>query len=148
MGSICSGWKLGKLCTMTHYLRALVFVVAGLPLLAQSPATPPPPPRIVSPEVHSDASVTFRFRDPNAKEVLLALEGTKRVPMQKDEQGVWSLTTAALSPDIYGYTFVADGVSLMDPVNHLMKPNLLNNSSAVHIPGPSLPWEINDVPRG
>jgi enterochelin esterase family protein len=133
---------------MTHYLRALVFVVAGLPLLAQSPATPPPPPRIVSPEVHSDATVTFRFRAPNAKEVLLALEGAKRVPMQKDEQGVWSLTTAALAPDIYGYTFVADGVSLMDPVNHLMKPNLLNNSSAVHIPGPSLPWEINDVPRG
>jgi len=127
---------------------AFYFALAALPLLAQTPA-PPPPSRVVSPEVHSDATVTFRFRDPNAKEVLLAMEGSKRVPMQKDEAGVWSVTTAALAPDIYGYTFVADGVSLMDPVNHLMKPNLLSNSSAVHVPGPSsLPWEINDVPRG
>jgi enterochelin esterase family protein len=30
-----------------------------------------------------------------------------------------------------------------------MKPNLLNTQSAVHVPGPaSLPWEINNVPRG
>lgn len=77
------------------------------------------------------------------------MEGTTRVPMQKDEQGVWSVTTKTLAPDIYGYSFVADGVNLMDPVNHLTKPNLLFNSSAVHVPGPSsLPWEINDVPRG
>jgi enterochelin esterase family protein len=133
-----------------HYLSALALALAGLPLLAQSPTpAPTPPPRVVSPEVHSDATVTFRFRDPNAKEVLLALEGAKRVPMEKDEKGIWSVTTAALAPDIYGYSFVADGVNLMDPVNHLMKPNLLFNSSAVRVPGPaSLPWEVNDVPRG
>src|SRR5580704_11200672 len=58
-----------------HYLSAFAFVIAGLPLLAQpaaatSPAQPPPLPRVVSPELHSDATVTFRFRDPNAKEVL------------------------------------------------------------------------------
>jgi enterochelin esterase-like enzyme len=30
-----------------------------------------------------------------------------------------------------------------------LKPNLLNPQSVVHVPGPStLPWEINDVPRG
>src|SRR4030081_2178446 len=97
-----------------HYLSALTFALAGLPLLAQAPAQPPPLPRIVSPQVHSDATVTFRFRDPNAKDVLLAMEGTTRVPMQKDEQGVWSVTTKALAPDIYGYSFVADGVSLAD----------------------------------
>ncbi|HEY6390448.1 MAG TPA: alpha/beta hydrolase-fold protein [Bryobacteraceae bacterium] len=132
-----------------HYLSAFAFALAGLPLLAQSSPPPAPLPRVVSPEVHSDATVTFRFRDPNAKDVLLAMEGTPRVPMQKDEQGIWSITTKTLAPDIYGYSFVADGVSLMDPVNHLMKPNLILNSSAVHVPGPSsLPWEINDVPRG
>lgn len=69
--------------------------------------------------------------------------------MQKDEQGVWSITTAALEPDIYGYSFVADGVTLIDPSNHLMKPNLLNTQSMVHVPGPaSLPWEIGNVPHG
>jgi hypothetical protein len=50
----------------------------------------------VSPEVHSDRSVTFRFRDPNAKEVLLALEGAKRVPMEKDETGIPSWPMASI----------------------------------------------------
>jgi enterochelin esterase family protein len=101
------------------------------------------------PEVHSDNSVTFRFRDPNAKEVSLDLEGVKPVPMQKDDQGVWSVTTAPLAPDFYGYMFVADGVDLIDPANPLMKPNLLRTESQVHIPGPaSLPWEVSSVPHG
>ena len=128
----------------------LVYVALGiLPCLAQpAPApTPRPPAPIVSPEVHSDHTVTFRFRDPNAKEVFLSREGAQRTAMQKDEAGVWSVTTDALEPDLYGYSFIADGVGLMDPSNSLMKPNLLNNQSEVHVPGPpSLTWEINDVP--
>ena len=121
----------------------LLLTAALVPGLAQQPQP------ILSPEVHPDKRVTFRFRAPNAKEVFLARESAQRVPMQKDEQGVWSFTTDALEPDIYGYSFVADGVSLIDPSNPLMKPNLLNTQSAVHVPGPgSLPWEINDGPRG
>ncbi|MGH9503505.1 MAG: esterase [Terriglobales bacterium] len=112
-------------------------------------AQPEPPAAITSPEVHADGSVTFRFRDPNAHEVRLTLEGAKPAPMQKDDEGVWALTTAPLEPDFYGYAFVADGVSLIDPSNPLMKPNLLHTQSQVHVPGPaSLPWEIGDVPRG
>jgi enterochelin esterase-like enzyme len=110
--------------------------------------TPPAP--LLYPEVHPDNRVTFRFRAPNAKEVGLSLEGTtKDLAMQKDEQGVWSVTTEALEPDFYGYAFVADGVHLIDPSNSLMKPNLLNTTSQVHVPGPvSLSWEINDVAHG
>lgn len=128
-------------------LRNLLgFALTVLPALAQSPAPPPP---IISPEVHSDRTVTFRFRDPNSKEVLLAREGASRIPMRKDEQGVWSVTTDPLEPDFYGYSFIADGVALIDPSNFLIKPNLLNTDSEVHVPGPSsLAWEINDVPRG
>jgi enterochelin esterase family protein len=127
-------------------IPALAF--AALSALAQPPQAPPPPP-IQSPEVQADQRVTFRFRDPNAKEVFLSREGAQRVPMQKDEQGVWSVTTDPLQPDLYGYSFIADGVGLIDPVNAAMKPNLLNTTSLVHVPGPaSLPWEINDVPRG
>jgi len=108
------------------------------------------PVAVVSPEVHADNRVTFRFRAPNAKEVALALEGTpKDLAMQKDEQGVWSVTTEPLAPDFYGYAFVADGVHLIDPSTPLMKPNLLNTASQVHVPGPaSLTWEIGDVPHG
>ena len=125
--------------------RVVLFLLAAsaVPNFAQQ-AEP-----IQSPEVHADRSVTFRFRAPNAKEVLFAREGAERVPMQKDEQGVWSVTTAPLEPDFYGYSFVADSVRLIDPSNFLMKPNLLNTESEVHVPGPpSLPWEINDVPHG
>ena len=121
----------------------LCLAAAIVPGLAQQP------PALLSPEVHSDQRVTFRFRAPQAKEVLLAREGAQRVPMQKDEHGVWSVTTDTLEPDFYGYAFVADGVNLIDPSNCMMKPNLLNTQSVVHVPGPpSLPWEVNDVPRG
>jgi enterochelin esterase-like enzyme len=115
---------------------------------AQS-AAPRPPAVLVSPEVHADRSVTFRFRAPNAKEVQLDLEGAEPVAMRKDEQGVWSITTAPVSPDYYGYSFVADGVRLIDPENPLLTPNLLATENAVHVPGSlSLPWELNDVPHG
>ncbi len=127
-------------------------VAAQAPAQQPAPAKPAPPPappaRIVSPEVHADGTVTFRFRDPNAKEVILDREG-HRLPMQKDAEGVWTVTTEPLEPDYYGYSFIADGVALIDPANPLMKPNLLFTQSMVHVPGPaSLPWEVNDVPHG
>src|SRR5271169_4258948 len=126
--------------------RVVPFLLAAAAIPAFAQQAPPP---LQSPEVHSDRTVTFRFRDPNAKEVVFSREGAERVPMERDDQGVWSLTTAPLEPDFYGYSFVADGVSLIDPSNSLMKPNLLNNESEVHVAGPaSLAWEINDVPHG
>jgi enterochelin esterase family protein len=127
------------------------FSMLGLRAPAQAkPAPPPQPPAsLVSPEVHSDGSVTFRFRAPNAVDVKLALEGTEPAPMQKDNQGIWTATTSPLAPDFYGYSFVADGVRLIDPENPLLTPNLLATGNAVHVPGPlSLPWELNDVPHG
>ncbi len=127
-------------------MNRAVFVLLSAAAFAQTP--PPPPPPIVSPEVHADHTVTFRLKSPNAQAVNMALEGAKPQAMTKDDTGVWSVTTAALDPDIYGYMFSIDGVSMMDPNNSLMKPNLLANSSAVHIPGEGLPWEIVDVPHG
>jgi enterochelin esterase-like enzyme len=115
----------------------------------QPAQTLPPPAVLISPEVHADRSVTFRFRAPNAKQVQIDLEGALPVAMQKDGQGLWSVTSEPLAPDYYGYSFVADGVRLMDPSNSLLTPNLLTPENYVHVPGPSsLPWELNDVPRG
>ena len=105
--------------------------------------------RLVSPEVHADGSVTFRFHAPNDIEVKLDREGTDAVPMHKDGQGIWSVTTASLDPDYYGYSIIVDGVRSLDPLNPLLVPNLIDPGNAVHVPGPaSLPWEVNDVPRG
>jgi enterochelin esterase-like enzyme len=104
---------------------------------------------IVSPEVQADGRVTFRFADPNALKVEVSIEGQAApTPMQKDEKGIWSATVGPLAPDFYGYNFNADGVNLIDPSNTTLKPNLLDLSNEVHIPDPSSPWEIADVPHG
>jgi enterochelin esterase-like enzyme len=124
-----------------------LLAVTCLAGFAQTPPPQPPPP-LISPEVHSDRTVTFRFRAPNAKEVLLAREGAQRLPMQKDDKGVWTVTTDPLEPDYYGYSFVADGVSLMDPGTNLIKPNLLSPQGVVHVPGAGLTWETANVPHG
>jgi len=123
-----------------NHVPVVLMLAAATPVLAQP---------LVSPEVHPDGRVTFRLRAPDAKEVVLRCEGTKAGPMQKGEGGVWSLTTEPLEPDIYAYSFVVDGLKVIDPANPLLKYNLLNTDSQVHVPGPAtLPWEINDVPHG
>lgn len=121
-------------------LFALSLLTVAAPVFAQPP---------VSPQVHADGRVTFRLRAPNAKEVMVRCEGTKPLPMQKDERGVWSATTDPLEPDIYAYSFAVDGLRVIDPANPLLKYNLLNTDSQVHVPGPAtLAWEINKVPHG
>ena len=125
-----------------------VLILTALLLSGQAFAQGPQ--RLVSPEVHPDKSVTFRLRAPGAKEVFMARESAERLPMQKDDQGVWTVKTSPLEPDLYGYSFVVDGVTLTDPSSPiLVKPNFIYPSSYVHVPGPaSLPWEIKDIPRG
>jgi len=128
---------------MRCVLAVVLSLIAG-PAFAQGPQ------RLVSPEVHPDRSVTFRLRAPNAKEVFVAREGAERLTMQKDEQGVWTVKTAPLEPDLYGYSLIVDGLTITDPSSPLLvKTNFIYPSSYVHVPGPaSLPWEIKDVPRG
>jgi enterochelin esterase family protein len=138
----------------SSYGRVLHLLAAAVPILAQcqnraAAQAVAPPPALISPEVLSDNRVTFRLRDPDAKQVSLERDGAKPLALEKGDEGVWSVTTDALEPDFYGYSFVADGVHLIDPSNSLVKPNLINMESQVHVPGPdSLPWEINRVPHG
>jgi enterochelin esterase-like enzyme len=122
---------------------------------APSPQTPAAP--IVSPEVFADHRVTFRFRGPNAKDVSVQIDGaSKPLVMQKDEEGIWSVTAEPLAPDYYGYTFFVDGVAMFDPSNSAIKPNFLYRASELHIPPASAnssdssapSWEITDVPHG
>jgi hypothetical protein len=113
----------------------LLALMVAVPIWAQTetptrisrPASPFAFPwRLNSPQVHSDDRVTFCFLDPNAHEVLLQIEGAaKPTPMEKDSKGVWSVTIGPLGPDFYAYSFLADGVGLIDPSNPLLKPNLL-----------------------
>jgi len=133
-------------------LVLLLFIFSTLATAQQAkPAQAPPPqrpPSLVTPEVHSDNTVTFRFLAPNAQEVKLSREGTEPVAMQKDDKGVWSVTTAPLPADYYGYSVLVDGARSLDPYNHGLVPNLISPGNFVHVPDPALPWELNDVPHG
>jgi enterochelin esterase-like enzyme len=142
-----------QLSNMADVIRCWTMPLGSILLatfMAGAAAAQTPPAPLISPDVHADKSVTFRFRAPNDKDVAVMIEGAaKPLPMQKDDQGVWSVTTESLAPDYYGYTIIADGVSLFDPSNHAVKPNFLNRASEVHVPGPaSLSWEISAVPHG
>ena len=102
---------------------------------------------VISPQVGADRRVTFRFRAPAASEVAVALGG-RRLPMQKDERGLWSLTTGALTPDIYTYAFVVDGATMNDPANRQVQTSFGSFQSMFMVPGPR-PWlPAAGVPRG
>jgi enterochelin esterase family protein len=139
-----------KLCSA---IISVALISASALAQNQKPATTPPqtpPPALITPEVHSDNSVTFRFRAPNAQEVKVTREGLPDpLLMHKDDSGIWTVNSPSWPPDYYGYSVIADGQRLIDPYNPLLKPNLLSTENMVHVPGPtSLPWELNDVPHG
>ena len=84
----------------------LLFVWALMCLNSLIMAQPPRGPLVVSPQVNADKSVTFRYLAPQAKEVKLSAQFEKApVAMTKDAQGIWSVTTNPVKPDIYPYSF-------------------------------------------
>ena len=100
-------------------LAAQCFLIA-LSLAAQGPPAP-----IHSPQVHSDRTVTFRLRAPQAALVELTGEvvrGKGPQPMTKGSDGVWSLTIGPLPPEIWIYNFRVQGVDLPDPSNISLMP--------------------------
>ncbi len=120
------------------------FILSLVTLFAQQP------PRVTSPEVAADGRVTFRLRDVNAQKVVVNIAGSAQpLRMQKDDAGVWSATSDALRPDLYSYSFNADGVAILDPSNSAIVPNLLNPSSMLHVGGSSpQPWDQTDIQHG
>ena len=105
---------------------------------------------IISSDVHSDKSVTFRFSAKNAKEVLLEAQFLKdKLPMQKDESGVWSVTVNSIKPDIYPYCFWVDNTQVNDPNNTEIFANERFKYSLVDIPGDKpLIHSLQNVPHG
>lgn len=101
-------------------------------------------------EVHPDGSVTFRYKDAAANKVLLHLDGAANsLAMEKDSDGVWSVVTPPLVPEIYGYGFEVDGQPRLDPKNQTVIPNLVSLENEVTVPGsaPQL-WEARDISHG
>ena len=127
---------------IVHIVTALF--CTGAVLQAQRPPSP------VSPEVHTDNTVTFRYYSRNAGQVSLSGEFLSgRQPMTKDTSGVWSITVGPVKPDIYPYSFWVDSVLLADPNNTLIFANERFKRSIVDIPGTTpLVHSWQNVPHG
>jgi enterochelin esterase-like enzyme len=113
-------------------------------------AQPPRGPIVISPQVNPDKTVTFRYLAPSAADVRLSAQFEKGpVPMVKDSIGIWSVKTGPVKPDIYPYSFLVDGIQVMDPGSVSFFPNEFFKASLVDIPGDiPLIHSLQDVPHG
>jgi enterochelin esterase-like enzyme len=113
-------------------------------------AQPQRRPAISSPDVHADHRITFRYYSKTAQRVYVSSEFLKApAKMEKDTSGVWSVTVAPVTPDIYPYSFWVDSVQLADPNNTYIFANERFKRSIVEIPGDkSLVHSLQNVPHG
>jgi enterochelin esterase-like enzyme len=121
---------------------------------AQAPraaiATPVTP---KSPEILPDNKVIFRLNAPKATTVSVTgdwMTGTDVTEnMVKDDAGLWTVTLGPLKPEFYGYKFVIDGVSVLDPNNLQIRRDWLGNESVLLIPGKETElYFVQNVPAG
>jgi enterochelin esterase family protein len=113
--------------------------------------------------VNPDNTVTFRFVAPKANKVEVAgdfaekaednpvggVVGTGLIPMTKDENGVWTLTTKPLASEMYMYLFVVDGVATADPNNPYVFRDFATISNIFIVGnGQADLYKVNDVPHG
>jgi len=134
-------------------------VLSAVPMSAQAPAAtqgaqtaaPARPQLPRSPEIHPDRTVTFRLSAPKANDVTLngSWDGGTDIKMTKDENGIWSVTIGPLSPQLWGYWYMVDGVKALDPSNGETQRDGMRYDNLLMISGPeSEAWEFKDVPHG
>jgi len=109
--------------------------------------------RIVSPEVSDANEITFRLFAPKAEEVKIYGEWltsyTELTPLIKNDTGLWSVTVGPVEPEIYGYMFLVDGLTVLDPSNPLVRRDGQRNASLVLVPGPASGlYGVHEVPHG
>ena len=110
---------------------------------------------VISPEVSDDHTVTFRVKAPDANSVMLSgsvlleLKADKPIPFTKGPEDVWTLTIGPMTPEIYYYKLIIDGVSVDDPANTFTgfagQPGF--SILVVHGDGPAF-YDAKDVPHG
>lgn len=108
--------------------------------------------KIISPQVNSDNTVTFRLKAPKAKSVSVkgdweANDGVGT--MKKDKEGLWEYTTPVLPSEMYTYRFDIDGVIGLDPHNPFTRRDVGNVFSIFFVGnGPADYYQVHDVPHG
>ncbi|MDE6769617.1 MAG: esterase [Muribaculaceae bacterium] len=120
--------------------------------------------QIVSPEVHPDNTVTFRFQAPNAQSVQVTgdflppqsmntpygkFDAPGTADLVKNAEGIWEFTTNALSPELYSYSFIVDGLRMPDPSNVFQIRDTATITNVFLIGGDYADYfKVNDVPHG
>jgi len=93
---------------------------------------------VVSPEI-KDNQVTFRISAPYADTVKLYGSWMKDFRstsvLSMGENGLWSVTIPAPSPELYTYNFIIDGISVNDPANVMMQRDGTRYLSVLLVPG-------------
>ncbi len=121
-------------------------------------------PQIISPETHTDHSVTFRMLAPAADSVQVTGDflPTQKIKtpygefdapgvasLTKNDKGLWEFTSSALQPELYSYSFLVDGVKVNDPSNVYSIRDVGSVTNIFIIPGQRADlYRVNDVPHG
>ena len=108
--------------------------------------------KIVSPEIHENNTVTFRLRAPKAVKVQVMGDCIPKgvADLVENKEGVWEYTTPeALKPELYGYSFLVDGLKMNDPSNVYMIRDVNTITNVFIIGGERADfYKVNDVPHG
>src|SRR4051812_19728480 len=84
------------------------------------PARPAP---VISPEAKESGSVIFRLKAPKAHEGLMRGQwATEPLKLTMAEDGTWTGEAAAVPAGVWEYSFVVDGLTMIDPGNPELKP--------------------------
>ena len=120
---------------------------------------------VVSPEIHNDHTVTFRLKAPKAVKVQVTgdflptqkvktafgeFDGPGVADLKEGENGVWEYTTPEpLEPELYSYSFLVDGLKMMDPSNVYMIRDVASVTNIFIIGGGRADlYQVNNVPHG
>lgn len=123
--------------------------------------------QVQSPVVNQDGTVTFSILAPQAQKVFVTgtmlptqmqetpygkFEVPGTLDLTKDDRGVWTCTTPALSPELYTYTFNVDGQALLDPANAYVNRDVAALTSYFIVSRQKddrgYYYSVNDVPHG
>ncbi|MDR1499612.1 MAG: esterase [Tannerellaceae bacterium] len=108
---------------------------------------------IVSPDIHPDNTVTFRFLAPKAVSVrvtgdLLPEPGV--ADLKEGDGGLWEYTTPApLASELYSYAFLVDGLKAFDPNNVYINRDVSSLTNIFIIGGGQGDlYSVGSVPHG
>ena len=113
-------------------------------------------PRVQSPVVNADGTVTFNFYDPTAQSVSVfgdfnEISG-QQLPLTKQADGVWTATTAVLAPELYSYSLTVDGQRFIDPANSYVNRDISTLSNIFIVSKTAQDkghlYAVNNVPHG